>query len=88
MAMNSSMVPPLVAGGNVVHLWWLKSARRERERQSAKAEQELDTSRQLLEEDRRDIVQPLRHADRSNHFSDLIRDALREGYARGGKGSA
>lgn len=71
-----------------MHLWWLRSARKERQRQAAEAERELDKSRQLLEDDRRDIIQPLRRVDRTDYFSDMIRDALREGYSRGGKGSA
>lgn len=83
------MVLPSAVGGSVVRLWWLKSVRRDRDRRAVEAEQEVGISRRLLEEDRRDIVRPLRTVDRTNHFSDLIRDALREGYPqREGKGSA
>lgn len=61
-------------------LWWSKAVRERLRHRHAEADRQLRESRRLREEDQRTIVRPMRAADAKNHFSELIRAAIVDGY--------
>ena len=58
--------------------WWRE--RHKAREKNAEADAELATSRKLQREDREQLAEPLEAAYQRNMFSDMIRDALVEGY--------
>jgi hypothetical protein len=58
--------------------WWAEH--RQAKDRNQEASEQLATSRQLLREDQEQLAQPLARATQRNMFSDMIRDALVEGY--------
>lgn len=59
-------------------VWWRH--RHQWKADAVQAEVELETSREMLREDREHLVHPLARANQRNMFSDMIRDALEVGY--------
>jgi hypothetical protein len=58
--------------------WWKEREQaRDRDRE---ATEQLAVSRELLREDHENLAQPLARVTQRNMFSDMIRDALVEGY--------
>lgn len=64
----------------VFKFWWLKSVRERERLRREEAAAELEKSRELLARDQRELIIPARRAATRNHYSDLLRGALLDGY--------